>query len=378
MAIIISGPGVGLPYPQNLYPSELNNAPADAPTNFITLAPGQVVTIPATGTNGWLVDPGPYGVIQFLDPVTGVWRGFDSTRGRMQALTSDGFTRRLANLTGCPIAAIVANGGSGFAQSTAAISANVGGSTWQAIVGGSLSVSTISAAGLNYTVAPEVFIPAPPSPGVQATAYATLTNGSVSSVSLVNFGAGYTAGTLTAVMVPNPTDPNIGTITQATVVLVLSAANAGAITAALCTNNGAPLATLSALTLTAAGGAGTGATITPVVLQTVASATATAGGGGWGNVAAPAFVTTAGGVPVSVSAIKNPAIELTGFIPRQAQIATTTSALGAISAPVVEDGGLFAGTPTAVIIGGGTLPTTLASISLTMGTANTTAFLQPL
>ena len=378
MAQIISGPGVALPYPQNLYPTELNNAPNDAPTNLLTLAPGQVLTIPATGTNGWLVDPGAYGVLQWLDPVTGVWRGFSSARIQMQAMTSDGFTRRMANLTGCPVAAVVAGGGSGFVQSTAAITANVGGSTWQAIVGGSLSVSTVSVIGANYTIAPEVFIPAPPTPGVQATAYSTITNGTVTSVSLVNFGAGYTSATLNAVLIPSPSDPNIGTITQATCVLVLNAANSGAITAALCTNNGAPLATLSALTLTAAGGAGSGATITPCVMQTVASATATAGGGGWGNAAAPAFVTTSGGTPASVSAIKNPAIEQTGYIPRQAQITTTTSSTGAISAPVVVDGGLFVGTPTAVIIGGGTLPTTLASISLTMGTANTTALLQPL
>jgi hypothetical protein len=378
VAQIISGPGVPLPYPQNLYPSELNNAPNDAPTNLLTLAPGQVLPIPATGTNGWAVDPGPYGVLQWLDPVTGAWRGFNSARSPFQVLSSDGFTRRVANLTGCPFAAIVANGGSGFAASTATISANVGGSTWQAIVGGSLSVSTISVVGANYTVAPEVFIPAPPNPGVQATAYASLTSGTVSSVSLVNFGAGYTSGTLNAVLIPNPADPNIGTITQATVVLVLNAANSGAITAALCTNFGAPLATLSALTLTAAGGAGTGATITPVIMQTVQSVSVVAGGGGWGNVAAPAFVTTAGGVPVSVSAIKNPAIEQTGYIPRQAQIGVTTSASGGLSAPVIIDGGLFAGTPTAVIVGGGTLPTTLASVALTMGTANTSVLLQPL
>ena len=254
MAQIISGPGVALPYPQNLYPTELNNAPNDAPTNLLTLAPGQVLTIPATGTNGWLVDPGAYGVLQWLDPVTGVWRGFSSARIQMQAMTSDGFTRRMANLTGCPVAAVVAGGGSGFVQSTAAITANVGGSTWQAIVGGSLSVSTVSVIGANYTIAPEVFIPAPPTPGVQATAYSTITNGTVTSVSLVNFGAGYTSATLNAVLIPSPSDPNIGTITQATCVLVLNAANSGAITAALCTNNGAPLATLSALTLTAAGG----------------------------------------------------------------------------------------------------------------------------
>lgn len=377
MSINISGPGVGLPYPQNLYPTQLLNAPADVPTNQVSLAPGQVLNIPSTGSGEWIVNPGPYGVMQWLDPVTGIWRGNSSARQEIQFVSSDGFTRRIANLTGCPVAAIVANGGSGFSQSTATITANVGGSAWQAVVGGSLSVSTISNPGAKYTVPPEVFIAAPPAGGVQATGYASITNGTVSSVSLVNFGAGY-ASAPQAVLVASPADPNAGTITQATVVLVLNAAQSTAITAALCTNNGAPLATLSALTLTAAGGAGSGATITPLVMQTVASATVAAGGGGWGNVAAPAAVsTTGGGGNVSVSAINNPAVEQTGFIPRQAQITVTTSAAGAISAPVVIDGGLFLSAPTAVVTGGGTLPTTLASVSLTMGTANTTVLLQP-
>lgn len=374
----ISGPGVGLPYPQNLYPSELANAPYDAPQNTLTLQPSQELQIPATGANGWLVDPGPYGVLQWLDPVTGAWRGSSSARTGPQVVTSDGFTRRIANLTACPISAIVAGGGSGFAQSTATISANIGGSTWQAVVGGQLSVSTVSVVGGNYTMPPLVFIQAPPAPGYQATAYSTITNGTVTSVSLVNFGAGYKSAP-TAVLLPNPADPNAGSITQATVVLVLNAATSTAICAAICTNNGATLSTLTALTLTAAGGGGSGATITPLVMQTVASATAATAGTGWGNVAAPAGVTTTGGSgTTSVSAIVNPAFELTGYIPRPALISTTTSSGGAISAPVVVDGGLFVTAPSAVIIPGGTVPTALASIALTMGSANTTALLQPL
>lgn len=374
MTQYIGGPGVPLPYPQNLYPSELYNAPADAPTNLLTLSGGDTLTIPA---GRWLVGVGGVSVMQFLDPVTGVWRGTDPTRVSPQYMLSDGFTRRVANLTGCPVAAIVAGGGSGFAQATATLTSNVGGSTWQAIVGGALSVSTIAAAGKNYTLAPEVFIPAPPVGGVQATAYAALTSGSVTTVSLTNFGAGYTSAPV-AVILPSPVDPNAGTITQATVTLILDAGKSTAITGGLCTYNGAPLATISALTLTAAGGAGTGATITPVVMQTVTSATATAGGAGWGNAAAPAGVTTTGGQPTTASVNANPAIEMTGFRPRQAQISVTCNAGGTISAPVVMDGGLFAAAPSAVIITGGALPTTLASITLALGTATDTVLLQPL
>jgi hypothetical protein len=374
MTILISGPGVGLPPPQNLYPAYLSAAPYEASTNYIALSGGDVQTIPA---GRWWVDLGAYSVLQYLDPVTGVWRSFSSARSQPLQVVSDGFTRRVANLTGCPIGAIVNNGGSAFAASTATITANVGGSLWTAIVGGSLSVSTISVAGSGYSVAPLVYIPAPPNPGVQAVAYATLTGTSVTGVTLSNVGAGYLSAP-TAVILPNPVDPNAGSVTTASVTLILNAAESGAITGALCTYNGAPLATISALTLTAAGGSGTGATINPVVLQTVTSASVVAGGGGWGVVAVPAKVTTAGGQPTITSAIGNPSIELTGFKPRDANIAVTTSSAGAISAPVVIDGGLFANTPTPVIIPGGTVPTTLASVALTMGSLVDTVTLQPL
>jgi hypothetical protein len=193
-------------------------------------------------------------------------------------------------------------------------------------------------------------------------------------------GAGYVSAPVAHIL-PSPTDPNLNSttsITPASVTLVLNASEAAMITAALCTNNGQALATISALTLTAAGGAGAGATITPVVLQTVTAASVVAGGGGWGVVANPPGVTTTGGVPTAVSVIGNPAVELTNFRPRAAQIDITSSSAGALSAPVIVDGGLFANTATPVIIPAGTLPTTLASIALTMGSAVDTVLLQPL
>ena len=66
------------------------------------------------------------------------------------------------------------------------------------MVGGALSVSTVSNVGANYTIAPDVFIPTPPLQqangvgGVPATAHATLANGTVATVVLDNVGAGYT------------------------------------------------------------------------------------------------------------------------------------------------------------------------------------------
>ena len=70
MPIPLSGPGVGLPYPQNLYPSQLQNAPQDASTNRLALAPGDTFVLPA---GDWWISLGMYMVLQYLDPVTNTW-----------------------------------------------------------------------------------------------------------------------------------------------------------------------------------------------------------------------------------------------------------------------------------------------------------------
>ena len=370
MATRISGPGLPLQVNQNLYPSELYGAPVDVGTNYIDLAAGDALPIPA---GEWFVDPGGVSVLQYLDPTTGIWRTFNPLGRTPQQIFSDGFTRRIANLTGCPVSAVVAGGGTGFAQSTATITANVGGSTWQAVVGGALSVSTISAVGANYTMPPIVLIPAPPSPGIAATARATIANGTVSAVTLTNVGAGYISAP-TAVLVPNPTDPAYGSITPASIKLVLNAALSGAICGALCTNQGAALATLSAITLTAAGGGGSGATITPVVMQTLIGASvAVAGGGYTGGAILQAF----GGQPASVSAIGNPSVELTGYRSRPANAVLVATAGALTSLGTIYDGGLFVGTPIATVTPeSGVVPTTTASVTLTMGSAFDTVLLQ--
>lgn len=385
MTINISGPGTPVPLPQNLYPPDLLNSSLDIPTNSVMFQAGVALPIPAQ-SNDYLIDTFNTLSLEFLDGVTGIWRPQPdmSRRAGMQFLKSNGIDKRLANRMGCPVAAIVANGGSGFTQATATLTANVGGSTWQPVVGGSLTLTTINNAGLNYTVPPLILISSPTPAGVNgsvgavpATGYATLTNGSVSAVTLDDFGAGYLFAPTVAVL-PSPYDPNFATITPATVTLALNPATTGAITGALCTNFGAPLATLSALTLTAAGGAGTGATITPQVLQTVLSASVVAGGAGFGTVAAPPFVTTVGGGATSVAAISNPSIDFSGFVPRAAILNAVTNAGGTITTVTVVDGGMFISAPTAVVASGGTLPTTLSSITLALGSLRGRGFLQPL
>lgn len=380
MAIRISGPGVGLPLPTNLYPTDLNNAPLDFGTAYLGLPPGEVVVVPA---GDWIVENGPNSVLQHLDPITGTWRDVSARNGQPNTFFSDGETRRVANLTACPIGAVVAGGGTGFTQATATITASAGGSLWTAVVGGSLTVASIVNPGAGFTIRPMVLIPDPPGVavnnvgGVPAVATCTLANATVTAVALSNVGAGYTAPTVSALIVPSPFDPNLGSITNGTVTFILT--NSGLITAALCTNNGTPLAGPAlTLTLTAAGGAGSGATITPVILQAIVSAGIVAGGTVWGDVAHPALITTVGGLPASVSAITNPSVEFTGARPRQAVISGTCNAGGTITAVSIQDAGLFYGTPTVNITSGnGLIATGAASITIVMGGVSDTVMIQP-
>jgi len=105
-----------------------------------------------------------------------------------------------------------------------------------------------------------------------------------------------------------------------------------------------------------------------------------AGGTVWGDATHPALITTVGGLPASVSAavIGNPTVEFTGYRPRQLVASGTCNSGGTITAVVIQDPGLFVGTPSVVIVpGGGTLTTTLASVTLVMGSTIDTVFLQP-
>lgn len=375
----LSGPGLGLPLPQYLYPSELNAAPYDFSSNKLALAAGDAIPLPA---GDWYVAGGSYCVPQFLDPVTSTWV-LGSTAGWSTGphfIKSDGFNARIANLTGCPIGAVITGAGSGYVQSTTTVTATAGNSTWAPIVGGALSVTSITNAGSGYGVAPLVLIPAPPNAasnansigGIAASAYAVLSSGTVSAISFTNVGAGYpTAPTVT--ILPNPTDPNINSgITAATVTLGLT--GAGSITGVLCTNSGAPLATLSALTLTAAG-AGTGATLSPIIMQTVTAASVTAGGAGYG--AASALLTTLGGVPNSASIFTNPDKLSLGWRPRPAQIGLAQTGGALTSVAQIYDGGLFLGTPTPIVVSGLAAATTAATVTLTLGSTPDLITIQP-
>src|SRR5262245_21686838 len=311
----LGGTGQALQLPQYLYPTELYNAPYDISNNAQSLAPGDALPIPA-GT--WYMGGGQYSVIQFKDPVTGQWRmdrANASARWGQAFVRSDGVNYRIANLTGCAVSAVVTAGGSQYVESSTTVTASAGGSTWAAIVGGMLTASSILNAGRGYGMAPLIFIPAPPSLGVQATAVATLTSGTVSAVSFTNVGAGYDTAP-TASVLPNPTDPNLSAgITNATITISTfgGTSTSGSISAIVCTNPGNSVTTAPTLTIA---GAGAGAAATANLMQTMTGATIFGGGTG---ITTTAIFTTVGGEPSATPQNANPELDLNGFLARPAQ-----------------------------------------------------------
>lgn len=379
----LSGPGIGLQYPQNLYPSELGQSPYDASSNRIALSGGQSFVIPR-GT--WLITEGMYCVFQYMDPVTNTWSTAASAAWEpgQRIIDSDGFNVRIANMTGCPVAATIIQYGSGWVQSSTTVTVTGGGgSLWAPIVGGQLGNATVTAAGAGYGLAPLVFIPPPPNNetnpnglgGVQASGYAVIASGTVSGFTFNNPGAGYPSAPK-LVVVPSPFDPNLASgITAATI--TVTTVGSGSITAVLCTNNGNTL-TPGNLTLTPAG-VGSNATIAPVFMQTCTTASLSGTGTGFGTLGAG--LTTTGGAP-SVGTITNgPDFLHLTFKPRPMQATTTITGLGSVVAQLatIIDGGLFEGTPQPSQLAGGAAGTPVGNtIALTMGTTQDIIVMQPL
>jgi hypothetical protein len=398
MPSVLSGPGLGLSLPQSLYPSELQNAPYDFSNNKNTLAPGTALQIPA---GDWYLSLGMYLVLQYLDPVTNQWTTAASggwETGVMH-VTSDGFNLRVANLTGCVVAASITNAGSGYAQATTTITvtsvALQGNSapTFLPIVGGALVASggTLAANGAGYGINPLVFIPAPPPAsnnangvgGIPANGYPVLSSGTLTGFTFTNQGAGYPSAP-PIVILPSPFDPNFlagSSITLASLVVTLTAS--GSITGVIVTNNGAPLAnaSLANITLTV-GGAGSAASLTAVVMQTVVSATVSGVGVGYSSTTF-AGITSVGGVPPAGAIAATSDSFGLSWKPRPLQAGiqvagTATTTLTSGQAATIFDGGLFEGVPSPALLPlSGTAPSTLATIALVMGSRPDITILQP-
>jgi hypothetical protein len=252
----LGGPGIGLPYPQALYPVQLVGAAPQPATNVITLGYGEAFPVPP---GEWMIAGAP---MQWLDPVSGQWLfagataySAGSTAVSEGYVHSDGQNLRVVNPQGIATGATVTAAGSGYVQATTTVTSS-NSSTWTAVVGGAISL-TLGTGGSGYTIPPVVLISAPPSPGLQATAVATVSGGIVTGFTIVNAGAGYTTAP-TVLIVANPYDPNYGSIVNATATASLT--GSGTVTAVLCTNYGAPGASAPTLTINGVGSSATAAT----------------------------------------------------------------------------------------------------------------------
>lgn len=388
----ISGLGVGLPLPQNLYPTQttipgqsIAGVSPDAASNRVCIPPGAAMPVPP---GEWYINLGMYLVLQYLDPITNTWTmgASGGWEGENVYCFSDGFTYRIANVLCTPIGAVIINAGSGYVQASTTIAVTGGGgSTWAPIVGGQLTVSggTLIANGGGYGVPPLALLPAPPPAaanpngvgGHQASGYFTIASGTVSGFTFTNPGAGYASG-FTIAAVPSPFDPNLSVgITLATIAFSLTAS--GSLTGALCTNGGNAISNPANLTLTVAG-VGSSGSLNAVVPQTILTASVSGAGTGFGTVNAK--LTTTGGAPGTAVFATSPDTLRIGGKPRPADVTLAVTALGTIGTQLgtIVDGGFFFSLPTAIIessqLGGTPVGPTIV---LTMGSRPDIAILQP-
>lgn len=322
----------------------------------------------------WIVPPGTwyvgkkYARLQELDPITGIWRNIGDD-GPWNYVRSDGNSVRLANQTGCAIGALLTNVGSAY-TSAPAVAASAGASIWQAIVGGALNTTvTVTSGGTGYVYPPLVQFGAPPPGGIQATGFCTLSAGAVSSVTVVDQGAGYNqAPTISFINDTREGLNALGTGSGALAIATLT--GAGTITGLVCLDHGTPLTSLPTLAFT--GGGGSAAAATTLMDWCITGYTVTTAGA--------AYTAGAGGVEVSANnrlttgtaAITNPTMMANIVRQRRASIFAPTSGAGAITATglQVNDGGHYTYAPgqnDTLIITGQSIVTTAANLALTVG-----------
>ena len=353
---MFGGPGI--------FPSQRGQA-----TNTFTLQPTQVAYVPA---GSWWVKTGFYLTLQEFDPTTNTWRvaGSDGATG-LRCVQSDGFNWRIANTTGSVVGGLITNAGTGY-TSTPTVTVSSGGATFAAIVGGAVSTTvSVTNGGSNYTYPPLVVIQAPgfgnSTAGLAAAGTATLTAGAVSSVTISNQGAGYTF-IPTVTFVNDPRDTT-GTGASATAALT----GAQTITALILTNIGTGAQT-AVPTIAFTGGGGASAAATAIMDWTITNYSATGAGGGY---VLPVKITGFNGQVAGTPANTNPLFDKQLVTVREANIAAALSSGGITpTAATIIDGGRYSALPTA-LISSSAAPTTVATLTLTMGGATDSYLLFP-
>ena len=338
----------------------------------VEMQAGSAFTIPA-GTYA-LAPGGGYGTYttyEVFDSQTNIWRVAGSAGTDAKWVNSDGINHRLANRSGCAVAANVTSGGAGY-TSAPTVTINSGGSKWIAVMGPVVSAASVVNGGTNYIYPPTVYINPPPDGGVPATGYATISAGVVSTVTITDEGAGYLAGSPLITLVNDPRDTT-GNGATATATL----AGSGTVAAILCTDFGTPTGistsgTLPTFTM-AGGGYTTIATAVPEMAWSATGYTLTSAGSGYQSAVINAYAVVSG-----TSAYTNPTIQSKAVRARSCVISGNVSAGALTTGGTIYDGGIFPQNPTVVVVGatsGGA--TSVAIPVLTMGGINDAVLMMP-
>lgn len=355
------------------------NIPFLTPLQPITIAPAQAWTVPP---GAWtLVSGNGYAELEIFEPTIpgglGIWRSAEYPSDAPFQIDSDGSNYRLINRTGCPTAAIITNTGSSYTSAPTVVS-SAGGSTWAAVVGGSINTSvTVTTAGA-YNYVPTLVFSPPPAGGVRAAGYAVLAAGAITSVTVTNAGAGYTtAPTITIVPDPRETAAGGGVLT-----VNATLANSQKVTAVYCTDPGTAAQT-STPTLTFSGGGGGGGAATVLMNYTITGFTVTNKGSSYGN-SVNFLVTTGPYQSTATSAVTDPQLDVGANRSRRAWLYGYTNSTGNViasntSLTTIDAGWGFQQAPSLYIMpdwGNTTAVAVSANIVATVGGTNDTWYVQ--
>ena len=352
MALIFGGSGVG----------------SGRNSTTINMQAGSSYLIPA-GT--WFLDLGPYTDYQVYDTQTGSWRTPGVSGPQTFWVSSDGVNHRLVIQTGCVVGATVTSGGAGY-TSAPVVTINSGGSKFTAVLGPVLNTVTVVNGGTGYVYPPIVNVNPPPAGGVAASGYSTISGGVVTSVTVIDQGAGFSAGIPLVTLSNDPRD-SVGTGATA----VASLTGTGTVAALIPTDFGTPSGistsgTLPTITLTG-GGYTTIATAVPIMAWSATSYALTSAGSGYQSAIITAVATASG-----TAIYNNPTFQKNSLRSQAASINGNVSSGALTTGGTIYTGGIYAQSPTVVVIGatsGGA--TSVAIPTLTLGGNDDVALLLP-
>ena len=347
--------------------------------NRISLAAGQVWPIQPAGSY-WVI-PGKYTTLQLYDPILQTYvtvGGAAAGNGEPQYIESDGSNYRLANLTGCPVGAIVTAAGTGFTSAPSVTIAS-GSSVWQPVLGSYVSAVTVSNGGTNYTYAPTVTFSAPPAGGVPATGYiaaAQFSGGVVTGVTMINKGGGYLSPP-TVTFVNDPREGLNGTTVGYGASGVAALAGSGGVNAVICLDPGNTIYTATTA-FTTSGGGGSGLTVSPIFCLAITGVSAAAGGPFNANTGFVAELSAVDSFSTTVSAPLNVAISNHLVKVRKASVllAATTGSVLTSAGAVIVDGGIYSAfSPIAQILAIPTAITTTPTVTFALGGIADTSYI---